>query len=270
MALPSSGVLTLNDIQTEFGGTNPIDLSDYYRGGGLVPDTAGNAGIPTSGAISVSDFYGATNVIALNFVNHGVASGTSGTINIGTARGTRMVHLSGYLNNTTTSGGVSAVSINGATAAVVLPASASRYGAWQAYAKVPAGTTATFSISRVTNPGTPVFYVSTFDTVNSGAANTGSTTAASFTFNFTAANPGVAFWGGFTGSGTTSPPTVVTLSTNNPGGINYFYQLQAAASGPAAKGAYSLTSTTVNQTFSFSGPAKLAGHGAVASIFYAN
>ena len=39
MALPSSGVLTLNDIQTEFGGTNPIDLSDYYRGGGLVPDT---------------------------------------------------------------------------------------------------------------------------------------------------------------------------------------------------------------------------------------
>ena len=270
MALPSSGVLTLNDIQTEFGGTNPIDLSDYYRGGGLVPDSSLNAAIPTSGVISVSDFYGAANVLSLNFVNHGVFSGTSGTINIGTARSTRMVHLSGYLNNTTTSGGVSAVSINGSSAAVVLPASASRYGAWQAYAKVPAGTTATFSISRVTNPGTPVFYVSTFDTVNSGAANTGSSNANSVTYTFTAANPGVAFWGGFTGQGSQNPPTVVTLSTNNPGGINYFYQLQAAAGGPAAKGAYSLTSTTVNQTFSFSGAAKIGPVGSVASIFYAN
>jgi len=269
MALPSSGVLTLNDIQTEFGGTNPIDLSDYYRGGGLVPDTALNAGIPTSGVISVTDFYGSANTIALNFVNHGVASGNSGTINIGTARGTRMVHLSGYINNTSTIGGVTAVSINGSSAALIVPASSQRYGAWQAYAKVPAGTTATFSITD-SIPGAPIFYVSTFDTVNSGAANTGSTNAASFTFNFTAANPGVCFWGGSTGSGTTNPPTVVTLSTNNPGGINYFYQVSAGASGPAAKGAYSLTSTTVNQTFSFSGPAKLGGHGAVASIFYAN
>ena len=68
MALPSSGVLTLNDIQTEFGGTNPIGLSEYYRGGGLVPDTAGNAGIPTSGVISVTDFYGSANSISLDFV----------------------------------------------------------------------------------------------------------------------------------------------------------------------------------------------------------
>jgi hypothetical protein len=62
MALPSSGVLTLDDIQTEFGGTNPISLSEYYRGGGLVPDSALNAAIPTSGAISVSDFYGSANL----------------------------------------------------------------------------------------------------------------------------------------------------------------------------------------------------------------
>lgn len=269
MALPSSGVLTLNDIQTEFGGTNPIDLSEYYRGGGLVPDTALNAGIPTSGVISVTDFYGATNLINLNFVNHGVASGNSGSINIGTARGTRMVHLTGYVNNTTNTGGVTAVSINGSSAAVIIPASASRYGAWQAYAKVSTGTTATFSITDNNSGGAPVFYVSTFDTVNSGAANTGSANA-STTFNFTAANPGICFWQGFNGSGTTSPPTVTTLSTNNPGGINYFYQLQAAASGPSAKGAYSLTSTTVNQTFSVTVGSKLGPFGAVGSIFYAN
>lgn len=58
MVLQTSGTITLNDIQTEFGGSNPIEISEYYRGGGLVPDTAANSGIPTSGAITLSDFYG--------------------------------------------------------------------------------------------------------------------------------------------------------------------------------------------------------------------
>lgn len=57
MALPSSGPLTLAQIQTEFGGTNPISLSEYYRNGGLV--TSNNTNVPTSGAISLSNFYGA-------------------------------------------------------------------------------------------------------------------------------------------------------------------------------------------------------------------
>jgi len=51
MALPNSGQLSLDDIQTEFGGTNPIGLSEYYG----VAD-----GIPASGTIDVSDFYGAS------------------------------------------------------------------------------------------------------------------------------------------------------------------------------------------------------------------
>ena len=33
MALQSSGAISLSDIQTEFGGGNPISLSEYYRGG---------------------------------------------------------------------------------------------------------------------------------------------------------------------------------------------------------------------------------------------
>ena len=266
MALPSSGVLTLDDIQTEFGGTNPIDLSDYYRGGGLVPDTSLNTGIPTSGVISVSDFYGASNVISLNFATHGVANGNSGSINIGTARGTRMVHLSGYINDQNSTGGVTAVSINGSSAALIVPTTVSRYGAWQAYAKVSTGTTATFSITD-TSSGAPVFYVSTFDTVNSGASATGSANA-STTFTFTAANPGVCFWQGFSGVGTTSDRT--TLSTNNPGGINYFYQLLGSSTGPSAQGAYSLTSTTVNQTFTATVGSKLPSFGAVGSMFHAN
>lgn len=188
MALPSSGVLTLNDIQTEFGGTNPIDLSEYYRGGGLVPDTALNAGIPTSGVISVTDFYGSANTIALNFATHG--SGASGSsFSIGTARSTRMVHVSGY----TTGATVTSVTIGGITATILTHGSTgSNPGqAFQAWAKVPTGTTATITSSTVST-----MYASTFDTVNSTAADTGSGTGfgTTTTFTFTAANPGVCFW----------------------------------------------------------------------------
>jgi len=51
MALQSSGAISLNDIQTEFGGSNPIGINEYY---GVAP------GIPSSGQISIGDFYGAS------------------------------------------------------------------------------------------------------------------------------------------------------------------------------------------------------------------
>lgn len=62
MTLPSSGPLTLADIQTEFGGSNPISLSEYYAGGAYVPAGAtGTYGaVPSSGAISIRNFYGTT------------------------------------------------------------------------------------------------------------------------------------------------------------------------------------------------------------------
>jgi len=59
MALPSSGPITLANIQTEFGGANPIGLSEYYRGGAYVPDSTNNTSVPTTGAISLSNFYNA-------------------------------------------------------------------------------------------------------------------------------------------------------------------------------------------------------------------
>ena len=49
MALQSSGPISLSDIQTEFGGSNPISLSEYY---GVA------TGVPASGTISMDDFYG--------------------------------------------------------------------------------------------------------------------------------------------------------------------------------------------------------------------
>lgn len=59
MPIVSSGAVSLNAIQTEFGGTNPISMSEYYQGGsrigsGVYPNT-----IPTSGAIQLDDFYSA-------------------------------------------------------------------------------------------------------------------------------------------------------------------------------------------------------------------
>ena len=65
MPLPSSGPLSLNDIQTEFGGTNPISLSEYYAGGANVPaGTTGTFGaVPSSGTISIRNFYGTSKIV---------------------------------------------------------------------------------------------------------------------------------------------------------------------------------------------------------------
>lgn len=58
MPLQASGTIKFSEIQTEFGGTNPISLSEYVRGGGLVPDETVNNAIPTSNSnIQLSDFY---------------------------------------------------------------------------------------------------------------------------------------------------------------------------------------------------------------------
>jgi hypothetical protein len=67
MTLPASGPLSLNDIQTEFGGTNPIGMNEYYAGGGLVPaGTTGTYGaVPSSGALSVQNFYGTSQFIPI-------------------------------------------------------------------------------------------------------------------------------------------------------------------------------------------------------------
>lgn len=64
MAIPSSGSLALSAIQTEFGGSNPISMSEYYAGGSNVPSgtTGNNGNVPTSGALDFNDFRGSSNV----------------------------------------------------------------------------------------------------------------------------------------------------------------------------------------------------------------
>lgn len=45
-------------IRAQYGGSLPFRLRDYYRGGPLVANIAGNAGVPTSGPISFYNFLG--------------------------------------------------------------------------------------------------------------------------------------------------------------------------------------------------------------------
>lgn len=52
MALQSSGPISLANVQTEFGGSAPISISEYY----------GVSYVPTSGTISLSNFYGASSI----------------------------------------------------------------------------------------------------------------------------------------------------------------------------------------------------------------
>ena len=54
MTLPSSGTIKMSEIKAEFGGTNPVGLSDYY----------GKDGVPSSGTIKFSDFYGKSSFTA--------------------------------------------------------------------------------------------------------------------------------------------------------------------------------------------------------------
>jgi hypothetical protein len=66
MTLAASGTIAASDLRTEFvGGSSAIDMASYYRGANTnVKSNASNntatnlsAGVPTSGAISFSDFY---------------------------------------------------------------------------------------------------------------------------------------------------------------------------------------------------------------------
>lgn len=60
MALPTTGPISMAQIQAEFGGPN-YSLSTYYRGAGYT--SANNTNVPASGLISLSNFRGAVKVV---------------------------------------------------------------------------------------------------------------------------------------------------------------------------------------------------------------
>ena len=65
MALQSSGQIKLSEIATEFGGSAPHSLSEYY----------GNGNAPASGEIQLAaDFYGTSNYLASGTITVGYAT----------------------------------------------------------------------------------------------------------------------------------------------------------------------------------------------------
>ena len=61
MALQGSGAISFDDLRTEYSNTGSIALSEMYRGGSFVLNHSNNGDVPTSGAISLEDFYSQNN-----------------------------------------------------------------------------------------------------------------------------------------------------------------------------------------------------------------
>lgn len=82
MPLASSGTISLSQVQTEFGGTNPISMSEYYTNA-VSGFTSGISGLPSSGTtVSLSVFRGKAKTqlsIPAEIVIAGTTSTTIGT-----------------------------------------------------------------------------------------------------------------------------------------------------------------------------------------------
>ena len=78
MALQGSGTITLAQVQSEFGGSNPISMSEYYRGGSYVPTTV--TGSYSSYQFSISAYHWLTygNTVTIEWNNSVVYTTTSG------------------------------------------------------------------------------------------------------------------------------------------------------------------------------------------------
>lgn len=86
MTLPSSGPLSMNQIRNEFNFGGSSNIQSYYRGGVYVPNTPANAAIPTSGAITFSNFYGTQKTsfnTTSNLTIDPVSNGYSGIHSVG-------------------------------------------------------------------------------------------------------------------------------------------------------------------------------------------
>lgn len=60
MALQTSGAISFADIQTEFGGSNPIGINEYYKNGAYVPTTVTNTITGTASNMSYTESFSGT------------------------------------------------------------------------------------------------------------------------------------------------------------------------------------------------------------------
>lgn len=57
--LPTSGQLSLNNVRSTFSLTGALAMNTLYKGTGIIPNTPQHSTVPTSGAITLSNLYGA-------------------------------------------------------------------------------------------------------------------------------------------------------------------------------------------------------------------
>lgn len=70
MVVVSSGPISLASVATEFGDSAPHNLADFYRTGSYVVNTNRTQGIPSSGSMPLTSFYGASSTYTTNTVTN--------------------------------------------------------------------------------------------------------------------------------------------------------------------------------------------------------
>lgn len=76
MAIKTSGSISLQDIQNEFGGSHPISFSEYYKNANTGYVTPNNTSIPNTGsAIRLNDFYGKERAALMRYYLVGAGGG---------------------------------------------------------------------------------------------------------------------------------------------------------------------------------------------------
>jgi len=74
MTIPTSGSISFAQLQSEFGGSHPISLSEYRRNGTLVDLDDHAPNVPTSGTVSLSQYRGSYDYVWV-FVDNDPCSG---------------------------------------------------------------------------------------------------------------------------------------------------------------------------------------------------
>lgn len=138
MPIPSTGSISLQTIATEFGGTAPHSLNEYYRGGSNVPGVgAGTVGIPTSGQINFDQFRGTSKTATVTYELIGGGGAGGHGINdkgeelrntFGDAGGTSSISASG-ITTITAAGGAGGENCGRDRGTVGQAGAASHYGA---------------------------------------------------------------------------------------------------------------------------------------------
>ena len=84
MALQTTGPISFSQMQSEFGGSNPIQMSEYYKGGTNVPSTVGSApGSWGSYTTNTSYFYNMQNITNIG-VNYWIVYANGSQTAVGT------------------------------------------------------------------------------------------------------------------------------------------------------------------------------------------